>query len=73
MSARDELVAALEEHACGFSSEDAARMVDAFAHELAEGIRQESSDQWDRGNQDWDSHDAADFIDPHKQHTEETP
>ncbi len=39
---------------------------DALAHELAEQIRQESSDQWERGNQDWDTHDAADFIDPLK-------
>ncbi|GAA3852417.1 hypothetical protein GCM10023084_03310 [Streptomyces lacrimifluminis] len=44
-------------------------LIDAFAHELAEQIRQESSDQWDRGNQTWDTHDAADFIDPLKDAT----
>jgi hypothetical protein len=39
VSARDELIAALEEHACCFTPEDAARMVDAFAHELFEQTR----------------------------------
>lgn len=39
VSARDALIAGLVEHACCFSEEDATRMVDAFAHELAEEIR----------------------------------
>jgi hypothetical protein len=39
MSARDDLVNGLTEHACCFSEEDAQRMADAFAHELAEKIR----------------------------------
>lgn len=66
MSARDEVLNGLSEHVCCFSEEDAKRMVDALVHEVAEQIRQESSDQWERGNQDWDTHDAADFIDPLK-------
>jgi hypothetical protein len=66
VTARDEVVNGLAEHACCFTEEDAKRMIDALAHELAEQIRQESSDQWDRGNQDWDTHDAADLIDPLK-------
>ena len=63
MSAREELVAGLSEHSCCFDDEDVGKLVDAFAHELAERIRRESSDQWDRGNQSWDTDDAADFID----------
>lgn len=68
-SARADLANGLAEHACCFSEDDAKLMVAAFAHELAEEIRQESSDQWERGNQDWDTHDAADFIDPLKDTT----
>lgn len=64
MSARDHLTLALAEHACCFTPEDAGKLVDNYAHELAEQIRQTGSDQWDLGNQDWDSHDAADLIDP---------
>jgi hypothetical protein len=41
MSARDELIAGLVDHACCFSDEDAKRMTDAFAHELAEQQRAE--------------------------------
>ena len=44
MSARDELINGLTEHACCFSEEDAKRMVDAFAHELAEKIRVKASE-----------------------------
>lgn len=39
MSARNDLINGLTEHACCFSEEDAKRMVAAFAHELAEEIR----------------------------------
>ena len=42
------------------------RLLDAYRAEIlreaAEKIRQEVSDQWDRGNQDWDVHDAADLL-----------
>lgn len=68
-SARVDLANGLAEHACCFSEDDAKVMVAAFAHELAEQIRQESSDQWERGNQDWDTDDAANFIDPLKDPT----
>lgn len=36
VSARDDLINALTEHACCFSEGDATRMVDAFAQELSE-------------------------------------
>jgi hypothetical protein len=39
VSARDDLISGLAGHACCFSEEDAERMVDAFAHELAEKQR----------------------------------
>lgn len=39
VNARAELIAALAGHACCFSDEDAERMVDAFAHQLAEQQR----------------------------------
>lgn len=42
VSAREELVAGLAEHACCFTEEDAEKLVDAFAHELAEQQRQRS-------------------------------
>jgi hypothetical protein len=64
VSEQQDLTDALAEHPCCFSREDAEKLVNAFAHELAEKIRQEGSDQWTRGNQDWDTHDAADLIDP---------
>lgn len=63
MSARDALSSALWDN---YTRAEKNEFIDAFAHELAEQIRQESSDQWERGNQDWDTHDAADFIDPLK-------
>lgn len=43
MSARQDLIDALSEHACCFSDEDAERMVDAFAQELAEKVRTEGA------------------------------
>jgi hypothetical protein len=39
VSARDDLIAGLVEHACCFSEEDAKRMVDGFASEMAEQQR----------------------------------
>ena len=45
-------------------NERAAQLLNAYAHELAEKIRQAHSDQWDAGNQDWDVQDAANLIDP---------
>lgn len=39
VSARDDLINGLTEHACCFSEQDAKRMADAFAHELAQKIR----------------------------------
>lgn len=63
MSARDDLINGLVEHACCFSEEDAKRMVDALAHELAEQQR----DERPQYNPDWQSSgDAADLIDPLK-------
>lgn len=69
VSARDEVVNGLSEHACCFSEEDAKRMVDALAHELAEEIR-----TWVReggaGAPEYGSSEnvseAADLIDPLK-------
>lgn len=43
MSARDDLINGLTEHACCFSEEDAKKMADAFAHELAEKVRAEGA------------------------------
>lgn len=70
MSARDDLIAGLVEHACCFSEEDAKRMVDAFAHELAERLRNvHGSGEGDAWNW-WDAADipaaCADLIDPLK-------
>jgi hypothetical protein len=48
MSARDDLISSLTEHACCFSEEDAKRMVDAFAHELAEKQRVAAKTEFDR-------------------------
>lgn len=74
-NARDEVVNGLVEHACCFSMEDATRMVDAFAHELAEQQRAwaaaENSkpggldDSYDNGVVDGASQ-VADLIDPLK-------
>lgn len=75
MNARDELISALEEHACCFSPEDAAQMVDAFAHELADRLRNvHATDEGAAWNW-WDAAEipaaCADLIDPHKQHAKE--
>lgn len=68
MSARDELIAGLVEHACCFAEEDAKRMVDAFARELAGQLRDQRHDGHDQikcvpcfiyGH-------AAELIDPQK-------
>lgn len=63
-SARDEVVNGLVEHACCFSAEDATRMVDAFAHELAEQIRFEFVNDGPDGDQWRTPLDAAALIDP---------
>lgn len=39
VSAREELFKGLIEHACCFDDEEANKLIDAFAHELAEKIR----------------------------------
>lgn len=66
MSARDELVNALTEHACCFSEEDAKRMVDAFAHELAEKVRTEGA-YWGQQSAAGKVYaKAADLVDPAK-------
>ncbi len=67
MSARDELVKFVDEHPCCLNYEgapDGAAMVDAFAHELAEQIREDIpseviSSEFSRGQRY-----AADLIDP---------
>ncbi len=80
MSARDELIAGLVEHACCFSEEDAKRMVDALAHELAEEIRVKASELIDEAGPRTTPSDpkydkaagavlAADLIDPLKDAT----
>lgn len=78
MSARDEVMNGLSEHACCFSDEDAKRMVDAFAHELAEKQRAEQTrrEAEQRGRFGHLDHECemqgeavrhmADFIDPLK-------
>jgi hypothetical protein len=63
MSAREELISGLSEHACCFSEGDAQKMVDAFAHKLAERLRDERP-QYNPDWQCWD--DAANLIDPLK-------
>lgn len=66
MSARDEVLNGLSEHACCFSEEDAERMVDALLHEEAEHLR----DERPQHNPDWQCWgDAADLIDPLKDTT----
>jgi hypothetical protein len=66
MSSRDDLINGLTEHACCFSEQDAKRMADAFAHELAERLR----DERPQYNPDWHCWGAAaDLIDP----TKDTP
>lgn len=64
MSAREELIGALAEHACCFTEEDAKRMVDAFAHELAEQIR--TAMNGDDPDNMWvvTAYDAATLVDP---------
>jgi hypothetical protein len=54
MSARDHLVLALAEHPCCFSREDAEKLVDAFAHSLAEQQRAHISDG--RSEASWHRH-----------------
>lgn len=46
MSAYSDLIVALAEHPCCFSDDDAKKLVDAFAHELAEKIRQDAASRW---------------------------
>lgn len=73
MSAREELVAGLSEHSCCFGGEDAEKLVDAFAHELAELQRASGLDQSCGGIGCCGEHGGvADLIDPHKQRTEES-
>lgn len=73
MSARDDLIAGLVEHSCCFWDEDAKRMVDAFAHELAEQqrefVRRQGEDVLHYGSAHWAMvgvDEAADHIDPMK-------
>lgn len=68
MSARDDLIAGLVEHACCFSEEDATKLVDAFAHELAEQQRASGSDDYCWGTRcECGQHGGvADLIDPLK-------
>lgn len=73
MSARDDLISGLTEHACCFSEEDAKRMVDAFAHELAEHqrhhVRHQGQNPLHYGSAHWAMigvDEAADLIDPMK-------
>lgn len=73
MSAREELISALSEHACCFTEEDAERMVDAFAHELAAQqrtfVRRQGENPLHYGSAHWAMvgvDEAADFIDPYK-------
>ena len=61
MSARDDLFRDIWDQR---TTDEKNALINAFAHQLAEEIRDEHSDQWDRGIQDWDAHTAADFIDP---------
>ena len=78
MSARDEVVNGLSEHACCFSEEDAKRMVEAHEHELAEQIRKqtarsnlirpEHADAWESGLDC-----AASLIDPFDENGEPKP
>lgn len=67
-SARDDLISGLKEHACCFSEEDATRMIDAFAHELAEQIRDEAHRRARIGERALSIYalDLADLIDPLK-------
>lgn len=68
VSTRDDLVAALVEHACCFSEDDAAKLVDAFAHELAERQRASGVDDYCWGTRcECGPHGGvADLIDPLK-------
>lgn len=59
MSARDELIRALETPYWGDGPEE---LVDAFAHELAEKIRAEEPDRWTDDYEVFQR--AADLIDP---------
>lgn len=61
---RDILLALLDEHRCCVADGDAEKLVDAFAHQLAEQIHQASSDDWDHGDQNFGAGEAADLIDP---------
>lgn len=67
VSARDDLIAGLVEHSCCFWDEDAKRMVDAFAHELAEQQRASGRDDYCAGTDCCGQHGGvADLIDPPK-------
>lgn len=65
MSAREELIDAVVEHACCFTEGDAERLVDAFAHELAEQQRASGIDYRCDGIGCCSKHGGvADLIDP---------
>lgn len=64
MSAYSDLIASLAEHPCCFSEADTKKLVDAYAHELAEQIRAEYSNDGPDGDQWRTPLDAADHIDP---------
>ena len=68
MSARDDLINGLTEHACCFSEADAKQMVDAFAHELAEQVRAAGA-YWGQATPGKVYDKAAELIDPAKDTT----
>jgi len=65
VSAQDHLILALAEHPCCFSTEDAEKLVNAYAHELAEKIRASGRNDVCAGVDCCQPHGgAADLIDP---------
>jgi hypothetical protein len=72
LSARAVLVEGLAEHACCFTEEDAEKLVDAFAHELAEQLRASGRDDYCVGMDCCSQHGGvANLIDPQTQRTQE--
>ena len=71
MSAREELFKGLIEHACCFDDEEANKLIDGFAHELAEQQRASGRDDYCWGTRcECGQHGGvADLIDPLKDAT----
>lgn len=70
MSAREELFKGLIEHACCFDDDEANKLIDAFAHELAEQQRASGVDDYCWGTDCCSQHGGvADLIDPLKDAT----